>query len=192
MCVLFLDMALPCTVSVYSGYLYNDVIMDAMASQITSHTIVYSTVYSGTDQRKHQSSASLAFVRVNSPVTGEFPAQRASNAQNVSIWRRRHEQSFAHPQSAATAKNVLFVSIGYNFLYMASEMPQIWLCYLVEWSWLPPKQCIGCYVTRVPSATQLYKRSSFWMTPTAQQTVARNHGKQEKLRRKLSKLWSSG
>ena len=52
---------------------YNDVIMSAMASQITSLTIVYSTVHSGADQRKHQSSASLAFVRgihrwpVNSP-----------------------------------------------------------------------------------------------------------------------------
>ena len=42
---------------------YNDVIMGAMASRITGLTIVYSTVYSGTDQRKHQSSASLAFVR---------------------------------------------------------------------------------------------------------------------------------
>ena len=42
---------------------YNDVIMSAMASQITSLTIVYSTVYSDADQRKHQSSASLAFVR---------------------------------------------------------------------------------------------------------------------------------
>ena len=47
--------------------------MGAMSSEITSLTIVYSTVYSGTDQRKHQSSASLAFVRgihrspVNSP-----------------------------------------------------------------------------------------------------------------------------
>ena len=39
---------------------YHDVIMGAMASQITSPTIVYSSVYSGTDQRKHQSSASLA------------------------------------------------------------------------------------------------------------------------------------
>ena len=44
-----------------------------MASQITSLMIVYSTVYSGADQRKHQSSASLALVRgihrwpVNSP-----------------------------------------------------------------------------------------------------------------------------
>ena len=34
-----------------------------MASQITSSTTVYSTVYSGAYQRKHQSSASLAFVR---------------------------------------------------------------------------------------------------------------------------------
>ena len=47
--------------------------MSPMASQITSLGIVYSTVYSGSDQRKHQSSASLAFVRrihrgpVNSP-----------------------------------------------------------------------------------------------------------------------------
>ena len=47
--------------------------MGAIASQITSLTIVYSTLYSGADQSKHQSSASLAFVRgihrgpVNSP-----------------------------------------------------------------------------------------------------------------------------
>ena len=40
---------------------YNDDIMSAMASQITSITIVYSTVYSGADQRKHRGSASLAF-----------------------------------------------------------------------------------------------------------------------------------
>ena len=37
--------------------------MGTMASQITSLTIVYWTVYSDADQRKHQSSASLAFVR---------------------------------------------------------------------------------------------------------------------------------
>ena len=37
--------------------------MGAAASQITSLTIVYSTFYSDADQRKHQSSASLAFVR---------------------------------------------------------------------------------------------------------------------------------
>ena len=42
---------------------YCDVIMGLVASQITSLTIVYSTIYSDADQRKHQSSASLAFVR---------------------------------------------------------------------------------------------------------------------------------
>ena len=62
----------------------------------------YSSGYSGANQRKHQSSASLAFVRgihqwpVNSPhkgpITrnGEFPAQRANNAENASIWWRHH------------------------------------------------------------------------------------------------------
>ena len=61
---------------------YGDVITGAMPSQITSFTIVYSTVYSSADQRKHQSSASLAFVCTgNSPVTGEFPAQMASNTE---------------------------------------------------------------------------------------------------------------
>ena len=42
---------------------YGGVIMGTMVSQITSPTIVYSKVHSGADQRKHQSSASLAFAR---------------------------------------------------------------------------------------------------------------------------------
>ena len=55
---------------------YSDVIMSTMASHITGVSIVYSTVFLGADQRKHQSSASLAFVRgirrgpVNSPHIG--------------------------------------------------------------------------------------------------------------------------
>ena len=69
---------------------YNDVIMGTVASQITSLAIVYSTVDSDTDQRKHQSSAPLAFVRGIHRGTGEFPAQMASNAENVSIWWRHH------------------------------------------------------------------------------------------------------
>ena len=47
----------------YTMFHYNDVIMTAMASQITGVSIVYSTLCSDADQRKHQSSASLAFVR---------------------------------------------------------------------------------------------------------------------------------
>ena len=54
----------------------SDVIMTTMASQITRPTIVYSIVYWDADKRKHQSSASLAFVwgihrgPVNSPHKG--------------------------------------------------------------------------------------------------------------------------
>ena len=44
--------------------------MGEMASQNTTLTIVYSTVHSGADQRKYQSSASLAFV------CGEFTGDR--------------------------------------------------------------------------------------------------------------------
>ena len=53
--------------------------MGTIASQMTSLKIVFSTVYLDTDQRKHQSSASLVFVR-----------GMASNAENVSIWWRHH------------------------------------------------------------------------------------------------------
>ena len=48
---------------------YNDIIMGTIASQITSLMIVYSTVYSDADQRKHQSSAHW-------PLCGEFTGDR--------------------------------------------------------------------------------------------------------------------
>ena len=54
-------------------YHYNAAIMGAMASQITSPTIVYLTVCSDEDQRKHQRSASLAFVRVIHRWPGNSP-----------------------------------------------------------------------------------------------------------------------
>ena len=76
---------------------YGDVIMGAIAFQITSLAIVYSTVFSYADQRKHQSSASLGFVRgihrrpVNSPhkwpVTGKmFPFDDVIMQYGVLVW----------------------------------------------------------------------------------------------------------
>ena len=64
--------------------------MTTMASQITSLTVVYSTVYSDADQRKHQSSASLAIVwgihrdRWIPRTKGQLP-------ENISIWWRHHD-----------------------------------------------------------------------------------------------------
>ena len=70
---------------------YNDVIMDSMASQITSLTIVYLIVYSRRRSKKTSKLRVTGLCAENSPVTGEFHTQRASNAKNVSIWWRHHE-----------------------------------------------------------------------------------------------------
>ena len=74
-----------CSMSVHH---YNGVIMGTIASQITSLTSVYSVVYWDADQRKPQSSASLAFVRGihRGPVNSPHKWLRG----NVSIWWRHH------------------------------------------------------------------------------------------------------
>ena len=87
---------------------YNDVIMSAMASQITGVSIVCSSVGSGATQRKHLSSASLAFVwgihrwPVNSP--HKRPVTRNLD---VSIWWRHHD---------ITGSNYLAVIVGNTIL----------------------------------------------------------------------------
>ena len=88
------NLALQAIQSVQGSLHYNDVIMSAMASQITGVLIVYSTVCLGVDQRKHQSSASLAFEQE----IHQWPvnSQRASNAENVSIWWRHHGTRLRH------------------------------------------------------------------------------------------------
>ena len=54
---------------------YNDVIMSAMASQITSLAIVYPTIYTGADKKKTSKLRVTGLSAGNSPVTGKFPAQ---------------------------------------------------------------------------------------------------------------------
>ena len=64
--------------------------MSAMASQITSLMIVYSTVYSRRRSNKTSNLRATGLCAGNSPVAGEFPAQMTKNAENVSIWWRHH------------------------------------------------------------------------------------------------------
>ena len=67
----------------YSFYHYNGVIVSAMSSQITRLS-----------RRRSKKTSKLRVTGLcaeNSPVTGEFPTQRASNAENVSIWWRHHD-----------------------------------------------------------------------------------------------------
>ena len=89
---------------------YNDVVMSTMMSQITGVSIVCSIVGSGEDQRKHQSSASLAFVwRIHQ--WRWFPA---CNAENVSIWWRHHVNTLAHnalaPSVVRASTSVAFIT----------------------------------------------------------------------------------
>ena len=69
---------------------YNDVMMSTRASQITSLMIVYSKIYSVRSKKTSKLRVTGLYVG-NSLVTGKFPAQRASNAENGSIWWRHHQ-----------------------------------------------------------------------------------------------------
>ena len=143
--------------------------MSAMGSQITSLAIVCSTVYSGTDQREHQSFTSLALCEGNSPVIGEFPTQRTSNAENVFIWWRHHGLE----QSRKDIAMSLFVQ--FTTLTMASLMGQgvdhIYkrkvangdcdLILHVQFSWSASKKyCALCSVCNVTGEQWFYFNSS--------------------------------
>ena len=69
---------------------YIDVIMTTMASQITSLTVVYLNVYSDTEIKENTKAPRHWPLCGEFTGTGEFPAQRASYAENVSIWWRHH------------------------------------------------------------------------------------------------------
>ena len=58
--------------------------MSAIACQITDVSVVYSTACSGADKKKLKLHVT-GLCGGDSPVTGDFPAQRANNAENVSI-----------------------------------------------------------------------------------------------------------
>ena len=101
-CLLWGRTSTTCALAILRNYrkckymYYSDIIMSPMVSQISSLTTVYSIVYSDTDQRKHQSSCITGLCEGNSPLTGEFPAQRASNTENVSIWWRHYDMPVQH------------------------------------------------------------------------------------------------
>ena len=101
----------------------DDVIMSLIASQITSLTIVYSTVYLDADQRKHQSSASLAFVRgihrgpVNSPHKGPV-TRKMFPFDDVIMVRWWLATSFLNPLRAKFFRGNINISLHFMaFLY---------------------------------------------------------------------------
>ena len=130
----------------------SQVIMSPIASQIASLAIVYASVWSGVNQRKHQSSASLAFVRgihhwpVNSPhkwpVTRKmFPFDDVTMCYNDVPWVSWHLKSSTTCLTACSSfkENIkaqhdwLFVRRFHqwpvNFPYPESEMSKAFPCH---------------------------------------------------------------
>ena len=119
-------------------YLYSDVIMSTMASQITSLTIVYSTVYSGADQRKNRSSVSLAFMREIHRWPVIFFRIKGHNADNISIWRRHHAveicavdpESDTSTGSNTTSSGTLYNGFQYSVPFQWREITEIQIYFM--------------------------------------------------------------
>ena len=96
-------------------------IMSMMTSQIISLAIVYSTVYSGANQRKSPKLRVTGLCAGNSPVTGEFPAQRASNAKNASIWWRHHDKNeasaYVQPRIPQLTSSDVYMSAPWSLIF---------------------------------------------------------------------------
>ena len=121
---------------------YNDIMMSAMASQITSLTIVYfAIVYAQNkrrDQRKHRSSASLAFVRgihwwpVNSSHKG--PVTRKM------FWWRRDVMMLGCSRNAWRSRSYMFLVAASEVVWVRWHLispalpPLVWPCYSTDYS----------------------------------------------------------
>ena len=109
---------------------YNDVIMGAIASLITSLAIVYSAVYSDADQRKHQSSASLAFVwgihrgQVNSP--HKWPLTRKLFPfDDVIMWGKGLMPTCARHHHYHLEKNLsVYICFDNDYWYIEGILPK--------------------------------------------------------------------
>ena len=144
---------------------YGDVIMGPITSQITSLTIVYSTVYSDADQRKHQSSASLAFVwvihrgSVNSPHKWPVTRKMFPFDDVIMIKPQRREVSTVYCQEYChiskrpiNSKYVYcgFMGLGESYDKTSDRARSLWCYYfpvdveicssiMTEWN---PRECL--------------------------------------------------
>ena len=101
-----------------SKFHYSDVLMGAMAYQITSLT---AQIKENIKAPRHRP------CKGNSPVTGEFPAQRASDAENVSIWWRHHLIKLPRLQSCTYFERYsdianFSVKCNYSFMSQAQRL----------------------------------------------------------------------
>ena len=104
---------------------YSD-IMSAIVSQITGVSIVYSILLSGRRSKKTSKLRVTSFCEENSQVSGEFLAQRASNAENVSIWWRHHGRQ----GRLYSALSLSWLLVPWQCKVNSHQQPWCWPCSL--------------------------------------------------------------
>ena len=129
---------------------YSDVIMGATASQITILTIVYSTIYSGADQRKF-------FHLMNSSWTRTNPRQRLS----ISVALFVQHELLVSVMSPYIVPHICITQLGHHLFrwwLVACSVPSHWL---KKW-WLPinhiPRKKLQRKLHVVPKLTNFYLR----------------------------------
>ena len=137
---------MPCTCFAH----YSDVLMRVMASQIADVSIVCSAVLFGRRSKKTSKLCVTGLCEGNSPVTGEFPAQRASNAKNVSVWWRQHVpriRNIFHTQHPNIPRNCNVVCHPISTPVWSNDG---WLIYypLIDNTWINVLSCIYIYIKR--------------------------------------------
>ena len=146
----------PLTVCIWPAYSflhYSDVIMSKVVSQITSLTIVYSTVYSGAVRRKHQSSALLAFVwgihrwPGNSPHKG--PVMRKMFPFDdviMGCWFNISMFSYQYKKSHCGDKTIIRSSYLHNGISYAGKMTcSCWNSYAGKIIYVEIKKKLKCW-----------------------------------------------
>ena len=119
-----------------------------------------STVCSGADQRKRQSSASLTIVRRTSAYP-PAPPQRSSNAENVTIWLSYHANTQIHRLSLIIPASSLSLGISYTlstFYFITDNLPQYT-------SFIYPETELVCTGT-------IYRFTCHWMAESSKCAVA--------------------
>ena len=90
---------------------------------ITGISTVYSTVCSEADQPKTPKPRGIRLCEGNLPVTGGFPAQRASNVENVSMWLRHHDELFS---TGLSLWNLVMFEIQFVNIWQHTTEPMLY------------------------------------------------------------------
>ena len=143
-------------------YHYNDVIMSAMKSQITSFTTFHFTIYSRADQSKHQSAASLAFVRRFHRWPGSNNGMSPGRHQAI-IWAK-DEILLIWPLGTNFSEMLIEIhTFPFTKVFVKISSAKKWrpFCLTVKWYFLLHECCWGLstrliYTTRLPNYTLQY------------------------------------